>query len=600
MSRPDFFDTLRPTTALAVAMWFGLVTGVIEVAHQAIRMGVFGVVIPGPDEWFWLIPACHLLCYAVVGVVLAALVLALPALVTVGVVVFVCAWGTAWSQVLLHPALAGYAAYVLSAGIAIQFARIVAKRFAGFSQIVRRTLPLMMAGLALVAAGQPLVQGYLEDRRLNALPAPAAGAPNVLLIVLDTVRADNLEIYDHDNATAPTVKQLADEGMVFDWAISTASWTVPAHATMFTGRYTHEMSGANWLGALGGRYPTLAEIFGAHGYATGGFVGNVNYCNSERGMARGFSRYEDFYVNPITAALSFSFGNKWILGAVPEGHVARYRRNDAATVTSRFLDWVDGRGERPFFAFLNYFDAHALYLPPKGYDDLFGPPVDHLNDWRSRLQDWTPEEMDGYERAYDGCIRFIDDHIASIVEHLRAQGALDNTFIVVTSDHGEHFGEHGLVSHANSLYRQLQHVPLVLWYPPAIPRGREENRLVSLRDLASTILDVCGIEPVRKVAGSSLSQLWNGTAEQDIELSPVIAQVAPAGGTVGKPKWWPIHRGTLRSITEDGKHYIRAADGHEEVFDWNADRDETRNLAGEQPELTRQLREKLQQVVRGK
>lgn len=559
---------------LVVATWFGVITGVVEVIHQAIRQMWFGSFRPGPDEVIWLVPTCHLLCFAVLGLVvwlLGALVRRLPGL---DVVVFVCTLATVWSQFMLHPRFAGIAAFLLSVGVAVQVARTAGKRRDGFLTLCRRTAPVLVTMVVLVAVGQPIVQGMGERSRLAALPPARADSPNVLLIVLDTVRAENLEVYGHRNETAPTVRKVAEKGAVFERAVSSSSWTVPGHATMFTGRYSHELNGSTWMAHLDGRFPTLAEVLSRHGYATGGFVGNVNYCCSERGFGRGFTRYEDFQVNPITAALSFSFGDQLILGAVPEGHIARFKRNDAATVTSRFMSWLDDRGDRPFFAFLNYFDAHALYLPPPGYDDLFGPRPDHLEDWRSRLRDWTPEEMEGYERAYDGCIRYIDDHVELILDRLDAEGELENTIVVITADHGEHFGEKGLVSHANSLYRAAIHVPLIISYPPSVPEGERISTTVSLRDLPRTILDLCGVEPRRAFPGASLAQLWDGTSVDELSLSPAVSQVAPAGGPRGKPDWWPIKRGTLRSLTEGDVHFIRAADGHEELFQWNGSADE--------------------------
>ena len=155
-----------------------------------------------------------------------------------------------------------------------------------------KTLPCLL-GLVLVLAGFTFGRDWLKQRRETGRPLPSATSPNVLLIVLDTVRADHMSLYGYGRATTPVLERLAKQGIRFDQARATAPWTLASHASIFTGRWPHELA-VKWLTPLGGNSPTLAEYLGSHGYATAGFVANTFYCSYDTGLDRGFTHYEDY------------------------------------------------------------------------------------------------------------------------------------------------------------------------------------------------------------------------------------------------------------------------------------------------------------------
>ena len=215
-----------------------------------------------------------------------------------------------------------------------------------------------------------------------ACPGPPAGAaargPNVLLIVLDTVRASSLSLYGYARDTTPQLTRWARRGVRFDWAVAPACWTFPSHCCFFTGRWPYELN-SHWQLVLNTPHPTLAEFLAARGYLTAGFVANTSYCSYETGLDRGFAHYEDYPLSPRTIlgstavgrwitqnVLSYRdfYGRKWI----------QYQSRDAGGINRAFLDWLSRqrRGERPFFAFLNYLDAHEPFLVPGEHTPRFG------------------------------------------------------------------------------------------------------------------------------------------------------------------------------------------------------------------------------------
>jgi arylsulfatase A-like enzyme len=337
---------------------------------------------------------------------------------------------------------------------------------------------------------------------------------------------------------------------------------------MFTGRYPHELS-ADWLTPLDAAHPTVAEVLTQRGYATGGFVGNLAYCLREQGLARGFQHYEDFGTSPTIVGFSTTVGER-LLTRASSYPFNELLRHDARAVADRFLRWRQGIGARPFFAFLNFYDAHLYYLPPPPHDVEFGPKSPNLRKWYSR-RDWSAEEQQGFLDAYDGCIAYMDEQLGNLLDELRGAGVLEHTVVVVTADHGELFWEHGLTEHGNSLYRPLLHVPLVIW-DGRRPRAQRIAETVTLRDLAATLLDLAGSAPA--LPGASLARCWNGGGEA-ADPSPILSLVSKGIGTA---PWAPHSKGDMQSLIARGCHYIRNGDGSEEVYAWPGDPREERSL----------------------
>jgi arylsulfatase A-like enzyme len=467
------------------------------------------------------------------------------------------------------------AVLLLAAGFAVQTARLVATHAHFFRSVVSRTTKWVVALLVGVTASAHVWQILGERNALARLPLAPPNAPNVLLIVLDTVRAQSLSLYNYARPTTPQLEQLATTGVTFERALSTAPWTLPAHASMFTGRFPHELS-ADWLMPLEVTSPTLAEVFNEHGYVTAGFVANLIYGKKETGLARGFVHYKDFptSIGMVVESSWLTSGIRrsilWIIG-IPWDPA--YRKN-AAQVNEEFLRWLSRKNQRPFFVFLNYFDAHLPYVPPKPFDAKF--ELEGAQTHRSLQQERSPRAIQARLDAYEGAIAYLDHHFGLLINELRKRELLENTLIIITSDHGELIGEHGLFEHGNSLYRPLLHIPLLISFPRRVPHGIRVREPVVLRDLPTTVADLVGFHGEPRFPGNSLARYWSNVPAPDTPITPLLSEVSKA--VRGKEEW-PASKGDMKSLVVEGMHYIKHSDGREELYDFENDVREERDLA---------------------
>jgi arylsulfatase A-like enzyme len=471
---------------------------------------------------------------------------------------------------------------------------------------------------------------WLKERREDRRPLPPADSPNVLLIVMDTVRADRLSLYGYRRATTPNLEQLAKRGIRFDNVRATAPWTLPSHASMFSGRWPHQI-GVHWNTPLRPNFPTLAEYLGSHGYATAGFAANTYYCSYDTGVDRGFTHFEDYELDLLAAArtayavdtvyqgvfrLAWNFGSPFYGGPLLAfqdfvlGWGIDRDRISAHAINQKLGEWLARRREpsRPFFAFLNYFDAHEPYVPPTIAEHRFGLQPQGLADARVLYgwRDANKQELSLYHQtlardSYDNCLFYLDGQLGELFEELQRRGELDRTLVIVTSDHGEGLGEHNLFDHGESLYRTEIGAALVI-VPPARSRFQGVvNEFVSLRNLPATIVELVGLEANSPFPGPSLSNLWRrASPNPDLNaIDGVVSELTapnPADPNQGRS---PAKRGPLVSLAEGDFVYIRnEGDGSEELFDHRNDPEELRNQGGVealQPVLKR-FRERVDQI----
>ena len=273
----------------------------------------------------------------------------------------------------------------------------------------RRTTPLLAGGLLILILIWFGERAWSERKVKALLPSAPTTGRNVLLIVWDTVRTNNLSLYGYRRPTSPNLDRLARQGVRFDRAFAAAPWTLASHSSMFTGRWAHELS-ANWLEPLDATYPTVAEFLSSKGYDTAGFVGNLDYCSRETGLARGFAHYDDYPITPWDVFTRYvALGNR--VDWVTEGYVlnrllkpcvgdgfdviphSKEHAKNAEMIDRSFLKWLDSRQgrSRPFFAFLNYNDAHSPYEVPDRSIPAFGlRPISYVD--LAILQSWEKVE----------------------------------------------------------------------------------------------------------------------------------------------------------------------------------------------------------------
>jgi arylsulfatase A-like enzyme len=572
------------TSSLRRAVSLGLAAGLGEAAIRLAWHYLGGrMQIHTGLDIVWMAPLANAVVFAAVALGIVA-VLALTgqrvsALTKVALVTGALVALAVWSLTERVPQISSRAGAILGLGSGVAALGASRRRGASRTIIDRALIPL--GSTVVILCGALVATAALRERRaLGALPAADANAPNVLLLILDTVRAQSTSLYGYARRTTPVLDALADSGVRFERAFSTAPWTLPSHASVFTGRYPHELS-ADWVSPLDKADLVLAERFRDAGYVTGGFVGNY-MVSHEVGVARGFTHYEDFQRDVRQLAMSSSL-TVWVL------HWTRLRRaihwynhvnrRDADALNAGVVHWVRSRGARPYFAFVNYFDAHEFYLPPAPFATMFGPDSARKNwlmgfsmpngglTFRKGKASMKPHEVQAERDAYEAAIAYVDSRIGMLLDSLATARALDNTIVIVTSDHGEHFGEHGAFDHGATLYPQVLHVPLLITARGRVPAGKRIADFVTLRDVAATIEHLA--LGTKKLPGTPLDVYWD-TDSTTRSTSPILSSRTLSTRDVIPDS---VRHGAWSAIIDD-KLIIEFVGGRQpgtEVFDLRAD-----------------------------
>jgi len=356
-----------------------------------------------------------------------------------------------------------------------------------------------------------------------AATRPAPGRPNLLLVTIDTLRADHVGAYGAALARTPTVDRLAAEGTRFETAIASAPLTLPSHASILTGLYPpHHGVRYNGVSRLRPSFETLTERLRDAGYATGAVVGSYVLAG-KYGLDQGFEHYDD--------------------DTRSRGDPAE---RPASEVTDGALAWLEG-AERPFFLWVHYYDPHKEYAPPPPFATHFAG------------------------RPYDGEIAYVDSQLGRLLEALTARGELDETLIAVTSDHGESLGEHAELTHSYSLYDAVLAVPLV-FHGPGVPPARVVKGVVRTVDVAPTLSSLLDLAPLGESDGADLSPLWSDSSPPSNRLA-----FAETLATRLEHGWSPLF-----AIRTPSHHYVRAP--RPELYELASDPGQLHNQLEIQPE----------------
>ncbi len=482
--------------------------------------------------------------------------------------------------------------------------RVLASRFVSYliARLPWRKIGLGLAAVLVLAAIVPRALAPMAPRGASVATGNAASAtaPNLVLVVLDTARADRFSAYGYAAPTTPEMDRLATQGVLFERAIAPGAWTVPSHASMLTGLplCAHGAGATNPL--LPPNPTTLAEALGRHGYRTAGFSNNP-LVSSITGMTRGFERFEDHWRGSGFAPLM-------VYQRLGELVIAKWKRGKnhggADYTLPRVLDWIDEvRGgdagavpAQPFFVFVNLMETHTRLTYHPGVTDAFRDPADSVDDLLRTPQtafqlvreppDVRAADARRLSALYDGELNFADREIGRFVRGLDARGLLAHTLLVITSDHGEAIGEHELFNHGQSLYDEVARVPLILVHPDVGPPGTRVRTPVSTADLFPTLLRFAGVQPPAH-PGAVLAR---NLLAQPLATHPVVSEVESAdklirvvqavdadvartaGGKLGH-----------RALYEGHLKLIARGDGEQQLFDLDADPAELTNLAAARP-----------------
>jgi arylsulfatase A-like enzyme len=423
---------------------------------------------------------------------------------------------------------------------------------------------------------------------LSASRSHQAAGPNVVLIVIDTARADHFSCYGYVPVTTPRLDAFAREAVRFEHAYSTSTWTLPAHASLFTGLFPVSHRATQEHLFLDDRFETLAELLHGRGYATAAFSGNP-FVSQRTNLSQGFDLVAEMWRRPDAAET----------GAHPHA-------------TNRLIfDWLRRRdAQRPFFLFVNYIEPHFPYDAPAAYESRFVPPDTTSEERRAaqvRWVDWylhptpfAPRVALVRSALYDAELAYADAIVGELLTELQRIGLYDRSIIVVTSDHGENLGDHGQLDHVFSLYNTTLHVPLLLRLPGGRLRNTVRTDPVQLTDVFSTLATITGV-----TAGNPLvagHNLLDGPApgdraifaeyyypQQALSVFPPDQQSSPALDRL---------RRRLRSIQVGSQKFIWGSNGQDELYDLGVDPNEQQNLVAQGSKPLVVLDRQLQDTVR--
>lgn len=393
------------------------------------------------------------------------------------------------------------------------------------------------AGLLAIVAAAASLHGS-GCRRRPAAVAREGPRPNLLLVTIDTLRADRVGAYGHARAETPALDRIAREGVLLEDAIVSVAQTRPSHVSLFTGRqpYEHGLRD-NFSPPLDASHATLATELKRLGYATGGFIGAYPV-SRDSGLDRGFDAFDDPFSRP--------------------GGGFRLERSSrrAGVVVDKALAWLDGLKARPFFAWVHVFDPHAPYDPPAPFRERFAADL------------------------YDGEVAYADAQIGRLLAWLDRSGEASRTLVVATSDHGEGLGQHGEDEHGVLVYDSTLRVPLVASWPGRLPAGRRVGGQFRSVDLLATLLDLMEAPAVPTSGASRAAEIRVGNRIPDNE--------AYAEALYGQ-----LHFGwaPLRALRAEGLKYISAP--RAELYDLRDDPGENRNRVGERSQLASAMGQRL-------
>lgn len=476
---------------------------------------------------------------------------------------------------------------------------------AGLGLLIARWKPAVSWTLAalLLATASVGPELYLRATTPPAppraeLPPAPEGAPDVVLVVLDTVRAESVSALGYDRDTSPTLAALADEGTLFLDATSPSTWSMPSHASLFTGRYptSHGAHGEHLF--LDGRYPTLAQVLAANGYDTYCFTANA-WISDGLGLTRGFAWQDGSWRSAGGAGRNFSFLYRLLdrLGLLSGG-------KGGGIVARNFGRWARGRpaDARPAFVFLNFIEAHFPYhqLPREYLLRYTDESPRHLERISMTLlgQQFGGPGMDLAEARppalamYDGGVAYSDELLRRVVEALRARGTLDDTLLVVLADHGEIMGEKaGFFGHGPTLYQEVVHVPLLVRYPPRVPGGLRIETPVSTVGAFATILELADLEPPPTLQVGSLVPLLRGEGPAGGPVLSELMMPEAMGGTDRPPLDERNFSDRRYRAYRDGRwKLVESSKGDVYLYDLETDPTEQHDVAAEQREqLARML-----------
>jgi arylsulfatase A-like enzyme len=474
---------------------------------------------------------------------------------------------------------------------------------AGLNSLNWSVLSGIIPAALLMACAAYSLQAFKSDRA--AAPAEGRGsgpeAMNLLMISIDTLRADHLGCYGNDSVLTPCLDRLAEKGALFSQAFCQIPGTNPSHATAMTGLYP-PVHGSRFNGIpIRPETVTLAETLKKAGYATGAFISCSAMDKEISGLQKGFDTYnQDLFPSHLNQQIYHLFPMKIArrLGLFSSAERKGERVNESA------IPWLRSRGSAPFFLWVHYFDPHVLYDPPPPYDVMYTGGLDSdlnfdiallKNIGESKIN-LSREDVAYYRGKYCGEISYTDYCISVLLDELEKAGLAENTAVILFADHGESLGEHNYYFfHGKYLYEPSLRVPLLISWPGMPARGITIDRMVRLIDIAPTVLSLLGIPAPPGMQGRDLTPLIEG---RELPQAPAYGENSARFYYQAGQAFIPVYEDKLYSIRTENWKYIEKEGGRfRELYDLKADYEEQRNLAPRHPEIVASLSRELAKYV---
>lgn len=574
--------SIRPRDLLLLALWGGLLVGAVDsflaadgqggiacrknlifagaplLADMAMLLGLAGVLlIPRP-----FLPPARWLAWAI------------------GILGAVAGYG-----VLAQFPFRQRAAIILAIGLGTVLSRVWMRSPQRSARWLRRSL-LPVTALSLAAVAWPAVAALQRIPPLR--PLVAENQPDILLIVLDTLRADRVGAYGYPRPTTPFLDELAQQSLLFENAFANSSWTLPSHVSMLTGRLPSAHRAE--LQTYDGRFSTLQEYLGQRGYFTAAVSANAAYASCHSGVTAGFHQAR----TPLPPAAFFLGGVylRTLERFIPALKQIAPAEVLGSQIVQDFSELMQSRPRRPAFVLVNFMEVHEPNRAPADLRARFAG-TSHAESWDpARMEDCppSPEFVQLTSDLYDASIAEADRQLRGLFRALPGLGLDKNLLVIITSDHGESLGEHGLMGHRNSLYVEQLRVPLLIKFPHGKEAGQRNSTLVSLRQIPATIAHLLGDQTV-PFRGTPL----HPSALASLPADRAIFAELTGGPWPGVAECWPIHQGGIRSMITPQWHLLAQDNGQVELYSRSADPQDRRNLA-QDPAHQQTLEDLLQQL----
>lgn len=478
----------------------------------------------------------------------------------------------------------------------------------GAMKAVRAALVVcIIAGFVWVPLFGPYT-GMLRSREIKTVPPRPV---NVLLILIDTLRADYLGSYGSTSGASPVIDRLAATGALFEKNIGQCTWTLPATTSVLTGLFPSSHGAVATGMSVASPVPTLSEVLNQSGYRTAAFTENA-YIRPQFGFGRGFDYFWTYWLPWVfdgTAVMrvvnrlhlpKIEFTNKHAYVTIPHIHGPEGVNWDARAAADACLEWLEGDSQAPFLAYVHFMGPHGPYGPREYLLDGDAPskrltdfprPMGGAYPLNDPAGEATPEETDHMKLLYTADIRCVDFHIGRILDWLETNGKLSDTMVIVTADHGEEFQEHGSWNHGSSAFTEVGRVPFILNHGGTVPAGVRVDRVTRQIDLMPTVLDYLGLDCPEGVQGRSVRPLVDGAG---LDPLPAFVEVYPAVPSNTDIVALVNERHKVVRVTRDDRSAIL-------LYDLISDPAELDNLAESYPALRDSLlteMEKWDQIAR--